>query len=358
MNTSDLTVGSQIEHSAFGAGRVTFVGTDHIGIRFDDQHEFLFNRDVLERDPPAPDEPKAAATTDLPWPASTFVAEPADAQHFMGSHWDAFFEASIDFMRRLPEVLASATVQGGYGVFYKSARQEPEDWPKGFGLVWPLGDKGAAMILKIEPQANMVVSVFPFCNLGSQVTLKLDKVCVWDGGLEAQITAIWGEAVITFFDTRYVVNRAWYEAGKRYDFILSGVAYSAAPAKPHSWTMQRHPDEVDWLNQRLAPGEPPEQAEMTIHLEGAALFSAVDNWDADDYNFRAPIKAVTEFTGWLGQDGWRVKATVMRFGDTDADLDILITRRAWRGDAPPQVGQDIEGSLWLQGYLWMPLSPH
>jgi hypothetical protein len=44
----------------------------------------------------------------------------------------------------------------------------------------------------------------------------------------------------------------------------------------------------------------------------------------------------------------------MRFGDEDADLDILITRPAWTGDARPQVGQDIEGRLWLQGHLWMP----
>jgi hypothetical protein len=30
------------------------------------------------------------------------------------------------------------------------------------------------------------------------------------------------------------------------------------------------------------------------------------------------------------------------------------TRPVRPGDAPPQVGQDIEGHLWLQGYLWMP----
>lgn len=47
----------------------------------------------------------------------------------------------------------------------------------------------------------------------------------------------------------------------------------------------------------------------------------------------------------------------MRFGDEDGDLDILITRRAWQGDAPPRVGQDIEGQLWLQGRLWMPSEP-
>ena len=41
----------------------------------------------------------------------------------------------------------------------------------------------------------------------------------------------------------------------------------------------------------------------------------------------------------------------------DADLDIHITRRAWSGPQAPQVGQDIDGLLWLQGYLWMPTSP-
>jgi len=35
----------------------------------------------------------------------------------------------------------------------------------------------------------------------------------------------------------------------------------------------------------------------------------------------------------------------------DFDLDIVVTARAWDGETPPEMGQDIEGSLWLQGYL-------
>lgn len=76
----------------------------------------------------------------------------------------------------------------------------------------------------------------------------------------------------------------------------------------------------------------------------------------DDYQLRAPIKQVTEFQDFLGQEGWRVRATVFRFGDEDADLDIVITRRAWSGDQPPHVGQDIEGTLWLQGICGIRIS--
>jgi hypothetical protein len=41
----------------------------------------------------------------------------------------------------------------------------------------------------------------------------------------------------------------------------------------------------------------------------------------------------------------------MRFNAIDREYNIVITRRVWRGDQPPAVGQDIEGQLWLQGRL-------
>ncbi len=41
-----------------------------------------------------------------------------------------------------------------------------------------------------------------------------------------------------------------------------------------------------------------------------------------------------------------------REGDEELELDILITRRSWQGSEAPAIGQDIEGTLWLQGFLW------
>lgn len=354
MDTQNLVVGSRIEHGLHGTGTVTFVGSDYLGIAFDHAGEALIRRESLEKETPAVIEPQELAREALPWPESTFVPEGEDAQHCLGSHWDPFAENPKDLLGRLPEIVPNALMQTGYGENSKPARSIPNDWPQGFQLVWPLRVQGLAMILRVEKEANMIVSLFPFFATGSQHTLTLREVSVWEGGLEAQITASWGEGEVTFFDSQYLINRGWYETGKDYDFIFSGMAYSVGPAEKHEWKINRHPDEVAWVNQQLNKGEEPHEAACIMSMDGAAMFMPVSGWDVDDYSFHAPVKSVTEFKDWLGQDGWRVRATVMRFGDKDADLDILITQRAWSGDLPPQVGQDIEGRLWLQGYLWMP----
>lgn len=354
MDTKNLVVGSRIEHGLHGAGTVTYVGTDYLGIAFDGQGEALIRRESLEGEMPAAFDQQEPPRETIPWPASTFVPEGEDAHHYLGSHWDPFVEDSKELLGRLPEMVPEALVQTGYGEIRKPTRATPDDWPKGFQMVWPLRAQGLALILRIEQEANMIVSLFPFFATGSQHTLTLREVSVWEGGLEAQITASWGEGEVTFFDSQYLINRAWYETGKDYDFIFSGMAYNAGPAEKHEWKINRHPDQIAWMNQRLKEGEEPHEATCTLNMDGAAVFMAVTDWDVDDYSFHAPVKSVVEFKDWLGQDGWRVRATVMRFGDEDADLDILITRRAWSGDAPPEVGQDIEGRLWLQGYLWMP----
>lgn len=354
MDAQNLVVGSRIDHPVEGKGTVTFVGTDYLGIEFEDGREALIRRESLEREEPILPEPAEPSQESLPWPASTFIPEGENAQHYLGSHWDPFVDDSMELMGLLPEIVPNAMVQTGYGESRKPARSIPEDWPKGFELVWPLRTHGLALIIRPEEQENLLVCLFPFFATGSQHTLTLREVSVWAGGLEAQITASWGEGEVTFFDTQYLVNRAWYEAGKVFDFILSGIAYSAGPAEKREWQVNQHSDVVAWLNQRREEGEKAHKSTVTIKLDGTTIFLPVSGWDSDDYSFRAPVKSVTEFKDWLGQDGWRVRATVMRFGDDDADLDIMITRRAWSGDGPPQVGQDIEGRLWLQGYLWMP----
>lgn len=350
MNTQGLVVGSRIAHPFHGEGTVTFVGADYLGIDFDGNGEALIRRESLEKEEPVIPAPTESPREALPWPGSTFVPEKADARHYLGSHWDPFVEDSADITKRLPEMVPNALVSAAYEHDSKPSRSMPGDWPQGFQLVWPLHSQGLAMILRAEKEANMMVSLFPFFAGGSPQTVTVREVTVWEGGLEAQITAGWHEAGVTFFDTQFVVNRARYEADKNYQFILAGLAYNAQPAEKREWTINRHPDEVAWMNRNLKEGEEPHEATCTIRMDGAAMFLPVEGWDVDDYSFHAPVKSVEEFRDWLGQDGWRVRATVMRF-DEDADLDILITRRAWSGEAPPQVGQDIEGRLWLQGYL-------
>ncbi|WP_295434496.1 hypothetical protein [uncultured Thiodictyon sp.] len=356
MNTQDLAIGSRFEHPIHGMATVTFVGTDYLGIAFDDHGEELMRRTTLESEKPAIAPSAAPDRLDLPWPESTFVPEGVNTEHFMGSHWDPFVADAAEIIGRLPAVIPDALLQTGYGEARKPNRTLPDDWPRGFQLVWPLRVQGLALILSPEPTNNIIVSMFPFSCTGSQQSLRLREITVWESGLEAQITAGWGDGEVTFFDTQYLINRAWYETGKQFEFILTGIAYDVRPAERREWTINQHPDVVAWMNERLKEGEEPHEATCAMTLDGAAMFLPVSGWDLDDYSVHAPVKSVTEFSDWLGQDGWRVRATVMRFGAEDADLDILITRRAWAGAAAPQVGQDIEGRVWLQGFLWMPKS--
>ncbi|MBL8487572.1 MAG: hypothetical protein JNK22_10820, partial [Rhodocyclaceae bacterium] len=344
----------RIAHPIYGEGIVTFVGTEYIGIGFDGGGEILFRREALEREVAAPPEPVAPPRETLPWPDSTFVPEGDETRHFPGSHWEPFAANATQIMARLPEIAPNAHLPPAYETGRQPPRPMPGDWTKGFQLVWPEPTQGLALVLRPEPEANMIVSLFPFITAGSRHTLTLRQVNVWAGGLEAQVTVDWGGGDVSFFDTGYVIHRAWYEAGRDYDFALSGIAYRAGPAEQREWHFNRHPDEVAWMNRNLKDGEEPFEADGVLRMDGAAVFLPVKGGDVDDYSFRAPVKSVEAFQDWLGQDGWRVRATVIRFGDEDADLDIMITRRAWSGEAPPRVGEDIEGQLWLQGCLLIP----
>lgn len=355
METTNLAVGSRIDHELHGPGVVTFVGADHLGIDFDRGGEALIRRDALERDlPPTRQAVVEPARQALPWPDSTFVPEGKDARHFPGSHWEPFVAQPSEILMRLPEMMSAALPQTTADDRREPPRALPEGWPKGLAVVWPQRTQGLAVVVCAAGEGAMIDSLFPFFGSGSLHTLTLAQVKVFGSGLEAQVTAYRGDAELTFYDTRYLIHRAWYEADRDYDFILTGIAYSAHPAEKREWQVTRHPDEVAWLNRRLKEGEQPLQATCTVSLQGAAAFLPVDGWDVDDYSFHAPVKSVEGFKDWLGQDGWRLRATVMREGDEDFDLDVVVTRRAWKGEAPPQAGQDIEGQLWLQAYLLGP----
>jgi hypothetical protein len=355
----DFEPGQRVNHPKHGPCVVTFVGEEYIGVEFEGGSHALLKRESFV---PKPDEGAGGAPEEeapaepLPWPTSTFVRERPDAKHFMGSHWEPFFDSADTVLKQLPQIAPRAQLWIGFADTYPAPRQAPGDWARGFALVWPAQRQGLILTVRVGGETNDIMSLFPFISDGTQHTLRLDRVTVWESGVEAQIEATWGDASITFFDAGFLVNRGWYEAGEDYDFILTGIAYSAKPATVIELPVTPHPDDLAW-QRALAEkrGEPPLEPMTSLQLEGAALLIPIPEWDADDYEFRAPVKSVKEIAGdVLGQTGWIVRATVMRFDDRDADLDILITRRAWKGEAPPAVGKDIGGRLWLRGRLWYP----
>jgi hypothetical protein len=365
-------IGDRLIHADHGVADVRFVGNDYIGLRFDDEQEALIRLDTasLELWSAAAEAAwhvhKAQADTrldaPLPWPDSTFIfeADTSEDPHFQGSHWDAWFESGVaELVPRLPELLAEAVV-ANTPAGRDALHGTPDNWTPGFHLVWPDARRGILINIAVDQaeKKNLFVGVVPFDTHGSRHTLEIDRVRVWQSGVEAQIEAHAGEAKIIFYDTHFLLTRGEYERGRTLAFSLVGMAYAAHPCEIFELPFTPNPEVVAWHKQLDAErGETGEAEPERILLDGMAMFFPVEGWDIDDYQFRGPIKAVEPFDNFLDQSGWRVRVTVMRisgYAEEDFDLDLLITCRAWQGKAPPQLGQDIEGTLWLQGRLLAP----
>lgn len=100
-------IGQRARHPEHGEGTVVFVGSEYVGIELDDGQDVLLRMDSFEcastdgmTEPVSPAEAEA-----VPWPDSTFVPEPHASEHFLGSHWDPFFENAKDLLAQLPEIL-------------------------------------------------------------------------------------------------------------------------------------------------------------------------------------------------------------------------------------------------------------
>ncbi|NJD37461.1 MAG: hypothetical protein FIA89_03945 [Geobacter sp.] len=369
----DLEKDDRVLHDGYGPCSVTFTGKEYIGLCTEQGQHILIRRDADElhawsavrediwKTAQEEERRRLEKEKTRPWPESTFQHEPEDNPHYMGSHWQPFFENGVDdVLPRLPEMLKEGTLTSGYGDTHPALYEAPKEWQAGKHLVWPDADRGAVMSVAIEEDANNFCTVYPFWSDGAAHRLTLDSVLIWESGVEAQITALFGEAEVTFFDALYLHNRSFYERGNDYEFSLAGIAYSAQPADDlEDIPYTPNPDQIAWEKElaRMRGEEEPGERPTTIRMQGAALLFGIPDWDKDDYSFRGPVKQVSTFTDFLGQDGWVVKTTVRRQSDHDPeefDLDIVITALAWDGAAPPEVGQDIEGSLWLQGYLQEP----
>lgn len=349
----DFYVGQHLTHPGYGPCTVTFVGVDYVGIELGGSANVLVKKDAFLEVPATGEQVVQPIERPLSWPESTFIHENDNAQHFPGSHWKAFFEDHTTIVNQLPEILEKAELWVG-GVNSHDLRPMPYGWTHGVVLAWPNHRQGLMIGISISDEGTVVESFYPFVSEGRQHNLILRRVTVLRSGVNAQIEIDFGDATITFFDIAYTKSRLWYEAGRNYEFILSGIAYDVRPADVLEIPFNPNPDQVAWEHALATQrGEAVTTNPTTLSLRGMAMFMNVDGWDADEYQFRGPVKSVREVVGdVLGQKGWIVQAIVMRFDELEANLDILITQRAWQSDKPPKIGQDIKGTLWLQGYLW------
>lgn len=350
---NEFRPGDRVFHERFGLGTVQKVETQRRSQLF----HVAFDRDSeptrplnLRYNPLRPattaDEVEAQRQTTPEFFSETFVQEQDDDRDSPGSHWTPFFDdGAREALLKLPEYLNAGLPQTGFGAMYPAPYKPPRDWPVGLIYSWPIRNEGVQVVVRAGA-ANTVKSVFPFSALGTQHTLRLDKVHVHKNGVQAQIEGALGPAIVRFFDSRYLIDRAWYRKGETYEFVLCGLAYECRCAETQEFEVKQSAEVLAKLREHFAD----EPEIMKVSTAGMAALLPVEDWGEDDWDFRGPVKSVKE-TRFLDQPAWRLRVTVMR-QEQDIDLEILVTGRAWKSPSAPVVGEDVEGRLWLQGTLW------
>lgn len=273
--------------------------------------------------------------------AQTFVTDPDDEAPGHGPHLKPFYENPQDAIDAIPHMLDNALMMMAYGDTPMGTPPfpVPDDWTRAHYLSWPSRRLGILMVIQNGPSGDSMESLFPFAGVGQEHRITLHQVHVWEAGIEAHIDATLGASDISFFDPLFATNKGWYIGGRDYQFILAGIAYCCRPAE----------------SQTVHIDLPIGTQELGTDQLAALIPMEIMGYDRDEYQFHGPVQEVDEVE-MLGQPCWKVRTTVMRMVDEgrDIDIDIIVPRQVWDGSAPPTVGQNIEGNLWLQGYLWSP----
>lgn len=268
-------------------------------------------------------------------------------EHVHGNHWGAFVPDTAEFFKQtLPFAIQQSSTLG----CKPGPRNDGE--PRGMLLRYPIGSGDFISLIELQEQQNLLASAWPHIGETGCRVLTLKSGFLWPNRLEAQLEADLGPGTITFFDHRFLEHGSRYRNGFIAEFHLAVHAYWIERPDPAPIVI----DNPETIRQFEPDRDPDDLSPLEFHTRGMAAFFQLKPSDRDDCEFRGPVKAVRELaSGAFGARAWVLTATVMRddlgFEDEDVNLDIVVSEPVLGAQPLPQVGEDIQGTGWVQGWL-------
>ncbi|MFV0473224.1 MAG: hypothetical protein ACK5MQ_03305 [Pikeienuella sp.] len=199
------------------------------------------------------------------------------------------------------------------------------------GLAWPDKPLRALSLVAGIRENGMtraaLAYAYPWTTEGARLRLRVEKVSASAAGIVAGITARAVDGAgpaLTFFGARYYAERDVLRPGLEAEFALAGLACDVR--------MQA----------------------ARAHARGAALLRRRPGRASHEYEFRAPVTRVSEFTVF-GRKMQKLDLALSRprigHAAFDLELPVFTGDHLWPTEARPKEGDAIGGALWLQGHL-------
>ncbi len=241
-----------------------------------------------------------------------------------GDHWGCIFRAveQDTMLALIQEVVANDSRPDGF--------QAP-----GGGAAYHSSSSPVRVCVLVT--GGTLASAYPEAYPGTEWPIVVREVVPWANGVEGQITGDCHGASISFFDTRFYANRYKYRVGERYNFRMSAFAYTVG---------------------RASDAEVEIDGGAKVSLKGARAYMPANlgsnnDADIDEYWFHSPLESPPSEAEFAGR---RLHALPITMA-IPADFEMALTLYAAGHTLDPNTDLaapeelDLEGYLWLQGYL-------
>ncbi len=189
--------------------------------------------------------------------------------------------------------------------------------------------------LCVLAENNEVVSAYPEALGGALWPVEITDIVPWANGLEGQIEGICAGSKVSFFDTRFYTNQRIYRKGATYNFHINGFAYVLRRAEEMEFEIEGGA-KVSW------------QGAHAYIPAGAGNPDA----DIDDYWFHSPLEGEVSALEFVGDTLQLYPVTLAVPYNFELSINLYAAGHTLvEGMADVQPGDDLEGFLWLQGYL-------
>lgn len=268
-----------------------------------------------------------------------------------GNHWETLYDVDEYVADKLPRDIKDSKLVCQHpcmDVQSKSERSEEVACLR-FGT-----NRLANQILVVSDTPNasrFLFSGYPVALDGVVQTVTVDRLSPWEYGIEGWVHAKAADtASISFFDTMYFAGSNQLAAGQKIDVSFAGLAYWLRPIQMRSFEVKEGPMWEMEKERRLKEGKSEKEAcqPVEIHMTGASIFlPRGGDENPDDAQFQGVIDALDSFEH-DGQKVYRMEMVVMRPDDEEFRIAVFASEHVLDGYVP-QLGEDVEGILWLQG---------
>lgn len=276
-----------------------------------------------------------------------------------GDHWEALF--GDDFQGALAKLVPHLVQQGS--LVRNVASQE---MPAGAGqAAWPyfalefgnLPLRGLS-IIRIDPDDKLMkfTTAYPLLKEGLRMALEIVGSFKDEDEFEVGLKCVTRRGTaLTFFAPLYGSNPTVHEVGRKYEFSLAALAYSLKKIEEAEFTLTEEP--ALEIEKRRRQEEDPhadvtdvKAVDFSIAGLRALLFHASDAVDA---GFYTAIESVSYFFF----EETKICKMDVRFrlrGEEELRTSLYASEHVLAGYRP-EVGDLIQGVLWLQGHPVKPI---